>query len=157
MLCTDAAHPNTKDKPEKKYFSNLWDKAGVVFSGLCLIDCVVLPLLSVLLFSIESSLLVKIDLHQLLLPAIIVTAAVAFYHSYRRHRAHHIAILGLLGVALLTASVWGEGTWHPSVSQGVSLCGSLLLLAAHSVNLWQHRQRRCQPESHVHEHSAQVP
>lgn len=157
MFFPYAANPVTKEVPDRHHFSSFWDKAGVIFSGLCLIDCVVLPALPLLLFGVEGILPQNINLHKFLLPAILLTATAAFYHSYRRHRAYRIVIPGICGVLLLVAGFLAEGAGIPLFARGLSLTGSALLIGAHTANLWQHRQHRCNLAAHIHEHSAQTP
>ena len=68
-------------------FSAVWDKLGIFASGLCLIDCLVLPVLSTALIGLGSSVAWAQQLHWFLLPLIGLTASMAFYHSYRAHRS----------------------------------------------------------------------
>lgn len=137
-------------------FNSVWDKLGVFASGLCLLDCLVLPLLSTALMGFASSSAWAQDLHWLLLPIIGVTAGMAFYHSYKAHRSYVIVTVGLVGYILLIAGEILEGKSGASGINWISLAGSLALISAHLRNLWMHagkRKHKCED----HEHSAQVP
>ncbi|MFO1526135.1 MAG: MerC domain-containing protein [Turneriella sp.] len=119
-------------------FSSLWDKLGILASGLCLIDCLVLPVLSTALIGFQSTSSWARDLHWFLLPLIGVSASIAFYHSYRAHSSYLIVALGALGFALLVAGEIVEARFAISGINYVSLAGSAFLISAHARNLLMH-------------------
>lgn len=147
-------------KPRRaSVFALIWDKLGVVTSGLCLIDCLVLPILSTALIGIQSSVPWIANLHLYLLPVIGVTASLAFYHSYKAHRSYGIVITGALGFLLLVLGEVFENRLRFLVFNWVTLAGSGLLISAHLRNLLMHSGHRRHRHNHGahHAHSAQVP
>jgi hypothetical protein len=139
-------------------FSLIWDKLGIVVSGLCLLDCLVLPLLSTLLVSLKSSVGWFANLHFYLLPVIGVTALMAFHHSYKAHRSYGIVIQGVLGFALLVLGEVSENRMQLFLINWVSLIGTTLLITAHLRNLLLHtghRHKHVQAASYAQ--SAQLP
>jgi hypothetical protein len=148
-----------KGKPRRRaFFALIWDKLGIVVSGLCLVDCLVLPLLSALLVSLQSSVSWFANLHLYLLPVIGVTAAMAFHHSYKAHRSYGIVIMGAAGFFLLVLGEIFESWLRFLLFNWVTLLGSALLITAHLRNLLMHTSRRhnhAQPAPHAQ--SAQVP
>lgn len=137
-------------------FSAVWDKLGIFASGLCLIDCLVLPLLSTALIGLGSSVAWAQQLHWLLLPLIGLTASMAFYHSYRAHGSYTIVALGATGFVLLVAGEVFEAKLAFTGINYISLAGTAFLISAHVRNLWMHAGSRKQA-CDCQEHSAHVP
>lgn len=114
----------------------LWDRLGILFSGLCVIHCLLVPVLLVLVPSFGAFWLAGEDsTHRLIFLGILVTAAVAFLFGYRMHRSLVPMIwmaFGMLFVVLgtfLNKSVmgyWGEYVLVPM--------GGLILIRAHFLN-----------------------
>jgi len=131
-------HPRTRSR-----FSALWDKLGIVASGLCLVDCVVLPLASALLVGFGSSFSWAREMHWVLLPLIATTASLAFYHSYRAHRSYRIVAVGATGFILLAVGEIFESELRITGLNWVSIAGSALLIGAHLTNLRMHWHNYC--------------
>ncbi|MFZ5627832.1 MAG: MerC domain-containing protein [Spirochaetota bacterium] len=148
-----------RNRPRRRaLFALIWDKLGIVVSGLCLVDCLVLPLLSALLVSLQSSVSWFASLHLYLLPVIGLTAAMAFHHSYKAHRSYGIVIMGAVGYLLLVLGEVFENRLRFLLFNWVTLLGSALLIAAHLRNLLMHtghRHKHAHAASHAQ--SAQVP
>ena len=148
-----------RSKPcRRALFALIWDKLGIVVSGLCLVDCLVLPLLSAVLISLQSSASWFANLHLYLLPVIGVTASMAFHHSYKGHRSYGIVIMGAVGFALLVLGEVFESKMQFFLFNWVTLLGSALLIAAHLRNLLMHTgHRHKHAHAAAHAQSAQVP
>ncbi|MBX3721465.1 MAG: MerC domain-containing protein [Turneriella sp.] len=123
-------------------FSAIWDKLGILASGLCLIDCIVLPLVSTALLSFQSTFAWAEKLHWLLLPVIGLTAGMAFYHSWKAHRSYFIVAAGLTGFLLLLAGEIFEAKLRFLKLNWVSVAGSAFLIGAHVRNLVMHLSHR---------------
>jgi hypothetical protein len=122
-------------------FSGVWDNLGIVASTLCLIDCIVLPIASTILLSIQSIVPWAANIHVWLLLIIGITASMAFYHSYEAHRAFGVVATGAAGLLLLIAGEFLEAHQLLKGVNWVSPLGSILLITAHLKNLWMHRGR----------------
>jgi hypothetical protein len=148
-----------KGKPRRRaFFALIWDKLGIVVSGLCLVDCLVLPLLSALLVSLQTSVSWFASLHLYLLPVIGITAGMAFHHSYKAHRSYGIVIMGAAGFFLLVLGEILESRLRFLLFNWVTLLGSVLLITAHLRNLLMHTGRRHKhAQVAPHAQSAQVP
>lgn len=73
--------------------------------------------------------------HTLMLGLVIPSSAIGFYLGHREHSKIGIGLVGLIGMAILaTAAIWGHANWASWVEIGVSVLGSLMLVAAHWVN-----------------------
>ena len=126
------------DSQKGSVFSLAWDRLGVIMSGLCLIDCLVLPIVSTLLISLQSSVTWVRDLHWYLLPFIGITAATAFHHSFKAHRSYSIVLMGALGYLMLALGELFEVRLGFKSINYVSVTGSALLISAHVRNLVLH-------------------
>ncbi len=148
---------NVKVRTRRRaFFALIWDKLGIVVSGLCLVDCLVLPLLSALLVSLQASVSWFASLHLYLLPVIGVTAFMAFNHSYKAHRSYGIVCMGAAGYILLVLGEVFESRLRYFLFNWVTLLGSALLIAAHLRNLLMHAGHRHRHPA-AHAQSAQTP
>ncbi len=112
-----------------------WDTFGIGLSGLCLIHCAVIPLLPVL-FVIPLGAMVESELlHMGLLLLMLPTAVIALGNGYRRHRRKSAPILGAAGLAALVLGLALAGWLGESGEKWLTVCGGLVLAAAHGVNL----------------------
>jgi len=145
------AHAIHPVKRKFSVFSLLWDRLGVIMSGLCLIDCLVLPIVSTLLISLQSSIGWVKELHWYLLPVIGLTGGIAFHHSFKAHRAYSIVVSGVVGYLMLAfGEVFESALGFASINY-VSVAGSALLISAHVRNLMLHSGKR-NHAAHHHEH-----
>lgn len=119
-------------------FSALWDKLGIAASTLCLIDCIVLPIVSTALMSVGPVFAWADKLHWVLLPVIGITAGMAFYHSWKAHKSYLIVASGALGFVLLTLGEIFEGQLRVLRVNWISIAGSAFLIGAHVRNLVIH-------------------
>lgn len=138
-------------KRKPSVFSLIWDRLGVVMSGLCLIDCLVLPVVSTLLISMQSSMGWVKELHWYLLPVIGLTGGIAFHHSFKAHRAYSIVVSGVVGYLMLAFGELFESALGFASINYVSVTGSALLISAHVRNLLLHSGRHRHSGAH-HEH-----
>lgn len=114
------------------------DTVGMLVSGLCLVHCLLAPVLLALGgFGVLGVLLGDELFHLVLLVPALILALASFPLACRRHRRPSVMLAGLCGVALLVLALGLEGVWELVVS----VCGAGLLVSAH----WANRQllRRC--------------
>ena len=133
-------------KAKFSVFSLAWDRLGVIMSGLCLIDCLVLPVVSTLLISLQSSVGWVKELHWYLLPVIGITGGIAFHHSFKAHRAYSIVVSGVVGYLMLAFGELFEPALGFNSVNYVSVAGSALLISAHVRNLMMHSRKHAHHE-----------
>lgn len=134
----------TQHANSPRFLTALWDRLGVFSSGLCLIDCLVLPIASTVLIGFQASVPWVLGFHTLVLPIIALAASFAFYHSFKAHRSYGVVIVGVLGIFFLFVGELWEENLRPNTIHYASLVGSLFLIAAHTRNLLLHsRHRAC--------------
>lgn len=109
------------------------DRAAIFLSGLCLIHCLVLPLLLALLpwlaWFVENDAVV----HRWLLIAIVPVSAYALFLGCAQHGQRAWLWLGAMALAVLMGAAVADvvETWESSLT----LLGSVTLSAAHLLNL----------------------
>lgn len=114
----------------------LLDASAVVLSGLCLVHCLVLPLL-VALLPVLGAWAQQEWVHALLVALAAPLSGYALWCAHRRRRLPPpLWALAVLGLSCLVA---GAGEWFgPGSETPVTVAGSLLLAAAHLWNWMRH-------------------
>jgi len=83
------------------------DALAMIFSGLCLVHCLALPLLIAILPLAASSLVADERFHQWLLLGVVPTSVLALGWGWRRHHSPLVASAGLIGMSLMTYAAFG--------------------------------------------------
>ncbi|ARA91824.1 MAG: MerC domain-containing protein [Bacteroidetes bacterium] len=119
-----------------------WDRIGIALSGLCIVHCLLLPV-ALAVAPLWSALAAVHDGFHLVLAVLLVpTTVLAVRSGYRQHRDR--GVLGLLssGLAIIVAAaLLGHDVLGDGWGTGLTLIGSVLLIAGHWRN-WQ-RRRAC--------------
>lgn len=111
---------------------NLADRAGILLSAICIIHCLLTPVVLLSLPALRISEYHE-SFHELMILILPVLAVLAFVPGYRRHRDASVFKWSLPGLALLVfAAVYFED--HALGQIGFSVAGSLLLIRAHLIN-----------------------
>lgn len=128
------------------------DALAMVFSGLCLLHCLALPVLVAALPLAASSLFADERFHQWLLLGAVPTSVVALGWGWRRHRDAPVAWLGIAGLVFMVFAAFGiEFGWIDAHGErGLTIVGAVLLAIAHLRN-FRLRNHRCDP-SRPHRH-----
>jgi hypothetical protein len=127
------------------------DIVGMGLSGLCMIHCLVFPLLGSFAPAILRELPGDDVTHRGLAIGIALAGGLAFRSGYKVHRKGWILALFLLGIALIAAAAAvGEPVLPAYGEAGITVCGSLLLITAH----WSNRSfcRSCAVDGCHQEH-----
>jgi hypothetical protein len=111
------------------------DMVGMGLSGLCMVHCLVFPLLVSFAPAILGRLPGDDVTHRVLAIGIALAGGLAFRSGYKVHRKGWILALFLLGIALISAAAaLGEPVLSAYGETGTTVCGSLLLITAHWCN-----------------------
>jgi len=111
----------------------LLDGLAISASGLCLVHCLALPAMLIVLPTLAGALALPDDFHLIALLIAVPTSLVAIAFGYLHHRRPLPALLAGIGLMALTAAAV---LVHDQRSEAaVTVAGSLLLAAAHMVNL----------------------
>lgn len=117
-----------------------WDRIGISLSGLCMVHCMVMPvvLATAPLWSMAETL--HAWLHPLFLVALVPITAMALASTRGKPQAKRVRVLFGVGLfALVMASFFGHAAESPFVETTLTLLGSGLLIAGHRRN-----ERICQ-------------
>jgi hypothetical protein len=128
------------------------DMVGIALSALCMVHCLVLPLLVSFAPAILRGLPGDDVTHRVLAIGIALAGGLAFRSGYKVHRKGWILALFLLGIALISAAAaLGDSVLPGFGETGITICGSLLLITAH----WCNRSfcHSCAVESCHHDRS----
>ncbi|MDJ0277462.1 MerC domain-containing protein [Sphingomonas sp. 2R-10] len=110
----------------------LLDGFAVAASLLCLVHCLLLPLLLVALPVLATILIVPEAFHAIAFALAVPTSLVALGAGYRRHRRTLPAALALMGLALLGTGAFAVD--GETVERIVTSIGGVVLAAAHLLN-----------------------
>jgi hypothetical protein len=111
------------------------DMVGMGLSGLCMLHCLVFPLLVSFAPAILRELPGDDVTHRALALGIALAGGLAFRSGYKVHRKGWILALFLLGIALISAAAaLGDSVLSGFGEAGITVCGSLLLITAHWCN-----------------------
>ncbi len=128
------------------------DGLAMVFSALCLVHCLALPVLVAALPLAASSLVTDERFHQWLLLGAVPTSLIALGWGWRRHRSSVVALLGLLGMVLMVFAAFGIqfGLLDAQGERLLTIAGAVLLAIAHLRNyqLRHHGHDHSQPHLH---------
>jgi len=119
------------------------DAVGMLISFLCLVHCLVAPLLIAAVPALGLGFLALDGVHVAFAIAVLLAAVVALIPGYRQH--HRLGVLGLGGAGVLAVAL---GTTLPAGAPetAVTVLGSCMLIAAHVTNLRYTRLHVHSPE-----------
>lgn len=150
QLARPMAAPRVRYKTIKNHrqtrVEKFLDKWGIWLSGLCMVHCVLTPI--VLLALPMMTFLATEWVHIVLACVLPLVAFGAFLPGFRRHRDWVVIELGLIGLVFIIFAAIDPFHILNEVTEGaVTSCGSLSLIAAHLRN---RRHHHCADPSHKH-------
>ena len=108
------------------------DAIAIAASALCLVHCLMLPLLLVLVPTLTAILVVPESFHEAALVFAVPTSILALAAGFQRHRQLLPAIVVVPGALLLALGVWAvEARWEEAT---LTIAGALLLSIGHALN-----------------------
>ena len=113
--------------------NSFWDRLGISASILCVVHCLLTPMLVVFLPLVGAT-LARGWFHAAIIATVVPVAIFALWKGYRVHRQTHILWMGAFGfVAIALAAVFGAE--HNAIETGFMVAGGLVLSAAHYLNM----------------------
>jgi hypothetical protein len=125
------------------------DRLGIWSSVLCILHCLLTPLL-VLTVPFLGNFLSESWIHILIALIVFPVAVMALWRGYRLHQIKstlYLGLVGLLFVVLAFTSGWYSGEMHRKVEVVMMILGGTFLTFAHYFNL-----RFCRTHAHDHSH-----
>ena len=138
------AQPTDAIAATKKPFAISADHLGIGASALCVVHCLLTPILISFSAVFAHFLPSEEKTHRIL--AIVVTAlgASALITGYRSHRRPHVLILAAIGLACIFAGAfWGDALPAHWMEVLITFTGSAFMIAAHRINHTFCRNCRC--------------
>ena len=120
------------------------DKLGIWASALCLVHCILTPV--VLSFSIVYAHFLPSEekTHRTLAVLIALLGALALLKGYRFHRRRRVLLLMGIGLtAIFAAAYWGDHLPSHGAEVFVTFVGSCFMIAAHRLNHTFCRNCKC--------------
>ena len=121
--------------------STTLDKFGIFLSGVCLLHCLITPIVITLVPILSINLMVE-DLlfHQLMLWLVLPTSCVALFIGCRKHKQMPIAVTGIIGMTILIiVALFGHDVFGETAEKIMTSIGGLILASSHYLNF-----RACQ-------------
>ncbi|TVQ35309.1 MAG: MerC domain-containing protein [Wenzhouxiangella sp.] len=117
------------------------DRVAICVSGLCLVQCLALPLLVLLTPLMSLGIFGEELFHILLLVLIVPVSIAAFALGYRVHRNRRMLVPGLMGLILVIVAAMLEGAVLGVLGTALlTSLGGVLLITGHWMNLRRRRE-----------------
>lgn len=125
------------------------DRLALLFSAVCLVHCLLLPVAVTLLPILGATLFTHEQFHQIMLLVVLPTSLGAFALGCREHRQSSVAVIGGIGLTLLIIAAFAVGSaWGDHAEQVITIIGGLVLAVAHIRNFALCRHTRCEHHAH---------
>ncbi|MFT2092284.1 MerC domain-containing protein [Paraglaciecola sp. 2405UD69-4] len=121
----------------------LADRVAVLLSSLCVIHCLITPILIIAIPSIGGVSLLKDEtFHQLLLFFVVPIGIIALSIGYLHHKQKWVAALGMVALITLSSPLWiaHEHLGHYG-EEVITVISSIFLVSAHTFNYYLRRQK----------------
>jgi len=134
--------------------STTLDKFGILLSGVCMIHCLVTPVLVTLVPVLSLNVWVEDFLfHQLMLWLVIPTSCIALFLGCRKHKKLSIVGTGIVGITvLLFVALFGHDLLGENMEKIVMTIGGLIIATSHYLNFRACQSITCSTENCATEH-----
>ncbi len=111
------------------------DKIAIGFSMTCAIHCVLTPIAMVMLPALAITALGDESFHQLMVLIVLPTSIIALVMGCRKHKEMSIAIIGFIGLAILTVTaIIGHDLFGENGEKVATLIGATIIAYGHIKN-----------------------
>jgi len=116
--------------------SRQWaDRLGVWTSGVCVVHCVLTPLLLSSSAVLAHFLPAEESIHRSLALFVALFGTIALIIGFRKHGRKRILILMVAGVSCIAAAAWfGDKLPSHAHEVAITMAGSVLMITAHRLN-----------------------
>jgi uncharacterized membrane protein YfcA len=112
-----------------------WDTIGIATSTLCVIHCMLLPVVLAFAPTLAHFLPGSETIHRALAYLLAVVGLVAFWAGYKIHRRKLVLLLLAIGILGVTVGAYADFLLPTHAWEiAITLTGSFFLIAAHSLN-----------------------
>lgn len=116
--------------------STTLDQFAIFLSGICLIQCLLLPVVFTMLPVLGSAFVMDDELfHQLMLFLVLPTSAIALTIGCSKHRNFKIVATAVVGLAILViVAFWGHDIFGHEYEKWVASLGGIIVAISHYQN-----------------------
>jgi len=121
--------------------STTLDKFGILLSGVCMVHCLLTPIIVTLAPILSLNIMVE-DLlfHTLMLWFVLPTSCIALFLGCRKHKKFSIVATGVVGMAvLITVALFGHDIFGERGEKIATTVGGFIIVISHYLNF-----RACQ-------------
>ena len=134
------------EKAHKHVDTVTLDRFGMILSVICLIHCLITPLLLISLPILARYYLAHPMFHLMIALLIVPVGLMAFYSGYKHHRNKTVLLLGIPGLFIIAAIPYLVHEMHYPIPEAIVMTlGSVMMLSAHWIN-----RKSCKTCKHHH-------
>ena len=126
--------------------NKILDKIGICVSGLCLVHCLMTPLVLVLFPSFKIAFFDNEAFHQIFALIVVSSVLMAVYPQCTKHGHKDIITWAISGVLLILTGIFLGHDFGEVIEHILTILGSIFLIIAHSKNM-KVRHGRCESKS----------
>lgn len=120
--------------------NNFWDRLGISTSLICVVHCLLTPVVVLFLPLVGSNLVEHRWFHEVIVAIVVPVAIWALWNGYKIHKHPTMFVYAAFGFLFIGVSM-ALGHDHDSIQTGFMVAAGLLLSYAHYLNL--RARRRC--------------
>lgn len=129
---------------EKVQIQKVLDRVAISASALCMLHCLVTPLLLVAVPVISSTFMADEQFHKLLVVFILPVSFIALFLGCRRHRDRIVMMFGSIGLILLVAVAFiGHDILGENGEKIGTIISGFILVIGHIQNYFLCRHDQC--------------
>ncbi len=123
-------------QPQVSESSPRWpDRLGIWTSTLCVVHCVLTPVLLSFSAVLAHLLPAEEKVHRSLAVMVALFGTIALLHGFRRHRRVAVLLLMVGGLSLIAGAAWlGDRLPSHAYEVAITFAGSSLMIGAHRLN-----------------------
>ena len=119
---------------EKSMTTRMWDKIGICASGLCLLHCLITPIVLILFPASQLSFFADEWVHKAFGVLVTLSILAAVYPHCKKHGHKEILTLAIIGVILILTPIFFHDI-NIHLSHISTVAGSIVLIIAHIKNM----------------------
>lgn len=112
----------------------MWDAIGVSASALCLIHCILTPIVLSFAPVLSQFLPGDAQVHRVFIVLVVLIGLLAFISGYRKHRKAVVFLPMAAGVWAIALGAFGGSVMSGFAEKCITVLGSTLIITAHGLN-----------------------
>jgi hypothetical protein len=121
------------------------DRFGICVSGICLVHCILTPIIIILFPTLKASHVFHESIHLIFGSTVIISVLLAVYPHCNKHGHKDIVGYAVAGTMTILFALFFGHDISPTAEHGLTILGSILLIVAHIKNM-KVRHGRCESD-----------